>query len=102
MLSLHIVERLIILLIGPQSILSALEGVDSGDETVVTSSLVHLTEVVNNMQKTLSRMHGKLPRHEILLMTTNFIVRSLVSLLRWRKMCYDNIIDFRIFAVYMS
>ena len=65
-------EQLLILLIGPLSILSALEGVDSGDETVVTSSLVHLIEVVNNMQKTLSRMHGKLPTHEIFLRTINF------------------------------
>ncbi|KAL8610288.1 hypothetical protein ACOMHN_062020 [Nucella lapillus] len=45
---------------GIKSVLSALEGVRNGDERIVTDSLVHLTQVVNNMQNILSRMHENL------------------------------------------
>ena len=39
----------------------ALEAVESSDENTVTVCLCHITQVVKDMQKMLSRMHGELP-----------------------------------------
>ena len=38
----------------------ALEAVESGDENTITVCLCHITQVVKDMQKMLSRMHGEL------------------------------------------
>ena len=40
----------------------ALEAVESSDENTVTVCLCHITQVVKDMQKMLSRMHGELLR----------------------------------------
>ncbi|KAK7494449.1 hypothetical protein BaRGS_00014341 [Batillaria attramentaria] len=46
---------------GKESIVAVINGVDAGDEETVISNLNIITDCVNNMTKTLSRMNGVLP-----------------------------------------
>ena len=59
-LSVAIVTDVLVFFLSYQSILTAMQGVKSGDEILVTHSLCHITQVVRDMKTALARMHGEL------------------------------------------